>query len=312
VTATSQRNSLGPRFSIVVPAYQAEATLAETLDAVNAQTLDDWECIVVDDGSTDSTKEIASQYAARDPRIRVLSQPNQGTAGAYNTGVRAARGEYIVICSADDILVSEHLRRMSAFVQREPSFDIYSTNGYFWWPGESEELVYRDLEGGKDRSDSLADVISRCFYSVGATYRRSLFSEVGGYHVGVYGEDYDFWLRAMARGARHRYLPEALSRHRVSASRKSAQHEAVYRSDIQLLTDLSASQSLTDLEMRAIERAIGDRQRLLTLATGGGGVILRMRRAVKRWLIAVFGDARAEGIARAVKRLIGEVERKGR
>ena len=103
-----------PRFSVVVPAYNAESTLAETLDAIIAQTFADWECVVVDDGSTDGTLSLATGYAEKDSRVRVLHQGNQGSAGAYNTGVRAASGQFVVMCSADDILLPEHLSEMSA------------------------------------------------------------------------------------------------------------------------------------------------------------------------------------------------------
>src|SRR5258708_1668380 len=100
-----------PRFSVVVPAYGAAMTLPETLDAILSQTFTDWECVVVDDGSTDETLRIANEFAARDRRIRAIHQENKGTAGAYNTGVGAARGQLIVICSADDVLLPEHLAR---------------------------------------------------------------------------------------------------------------------------------------------------------------------------------------------------------
>jgi len=131
-----------PRFSIIVPAYNAESTLAETLDAISAQRVDDWECIVVDDGSSDGTLALAQSYADADPRFSVTSQPNQGTAGAYNTGVKSATGEFVVICSADDVLLPEHLERMSAFIEGEPEYDIYSNNGYFWRTDGSRTAVY--------------------------------------------------------------------------------------------------------------------------------------------------------------------------
>jgi glycosyltransferase involved in cell wall biosynthesis len=97
-----------------MPAYQAASTLAETLDAIMAQSFSDWECVVVDDGSTDDTLLTATAYEQRDPRFRVICQGNRGTAGAYNAGVSSAVGDFVVICSADDILLPEHLFRMSA------------------------------------------------------------------------------------------------------------------------------------------------------------------------------------------------------
>ncbi|MDO9107773.1 MAG: glycosyltransferase family 2 protein, partial [Coriobacteriia bacterium] len=83
------------RFSIIVPAYNAEATLAETLEAIIGQEYADWECIVVDDGSTDGTLDLARRFAKREARVRVIHQQNRGSAGAYNTGAREAAGEWI-------------------------------------------------------------------------------------------------------------------------------------------------------------------------------------------------------------------------
>lgn len=250
-----------PRFSVVIPAYNAEDTLAETLDAVLAQRFADWECVVVDDGSVDGTAAIAASYADRDPRIRTVSQSNLGSAGAYNTGVSETRGDFVVMCSADDILLPDHLAEMSDFIEAEPGYDIYSTNGYFWRPDGSRHLHHPSGTRDEVVSLTLADVIRVCFFSVGATYRRRLFDEVGGYRLGVFGEDYDFWLRAMAQGARHRYLPMALSLHRVSSTQKSADLETAYRSDIRLVTDLRRSAHLTPEEDRAVEACVAERER---------------------------------------------------
>ena len=297
-----------PRFSVVVPAYQAASTLAETLDAILAQTFRHWECVVVDDGSTDDTLRIASTYADRDPRIRVVHQDNKGTGGAYNAGVSSAIGDFVVICSADDILLSEHLSRMSAFIDAEGGYDIYSSNGYFWSPGVSRELAYGPGERERIYSLELADVIRRCFFSVGATYRRELFGLVGGYRLGVYGEDYDFWLRAMASGARQRYLPEPLSLHRVSATQKSAHLETVYRSDIRLVSDLRRDFPLSLADGRAVEEAILDREGLIALLDPPWGFIpQRLRTAAKRIVVALLGRERAWRLARVLRSLTGRV-----
>jgi len=286
-----------PRFSIVVPAYNAEDTLAETLDAVLAQTFDNWECIVVDDGSADSTKAIAATYAEKDPRFRVISQENQGSAGAYNTGAGAAIGDFVMLCSADDILLPAHLAEMSEFIDVQPDYDIYSTNGFFWRPEQdSRDLVYPQGTRDEVMSLSLADVIELCFYSVGAAYRRGLFERVGGYRLGVFGEDYDFWLRTMAAGARHRYLPRALSLHRVSATQKSANLERAYRSDIRLVTELRESAELSADELAAVERSVALRERLIAQLRDGqpsGGV----KGAMKRGAVAVLGEDQARRLA---------------
>lgn len=305
----------GPRFSIVVPAYQAESTLAETLDAVLAQTFGAWECIVVDDGSSDGTLGIAEEYGRRDPRIRVIHQDNQGTAGAYNTGVKSASGQFIVICSADDILLPEHLSRVSAFIDSDAGYDIYSTNGYYWWPGDSMETVYGLKNGARldpfepsdvIRSLELADVIRRCFYGVGAAFRPDLVAAVGGYRLGVYGEDYDFWLRALASGARHRYLPEPLSMHRMSATQKSARPGTVYGSDVRLLTDLRRDHHLSTAEGQAVSERLDELERRIANSRTPWGIL---RPAIVRLVVRGLGRRKARRLSRLRKSVVDLVSR---
>ncbi len=290
-----------PRFSIVVPAYNAVATLGETLDAVLGQRCSDWECVVVDDGSTDDTLALAEVYARRDSRIRTVHQENQGSAGAYNTGVRSAGGDYVVLCSADDILLPEHLASMAGFIEREPAYDIYSSNGYLWTPGQPWRPVYDPKLRREVHSLALADVIRVCFYSVGAVYRRGLFDEVGGYREGVFGEDYDFWLRAMARGARHRYLPDALSLHRVSPAQKSADLVASYRSDIRLVTELRRDFDLGPEELRAVGWCLHDREKLIAGVEGRSRPVPKVPVAVRSMAVRVLGERRIRVLAQRAK-----------
>jgi glycosyltransferase involved in cell wall biosynthesis len=237
-------------FSVVVPAYNAASTLRETLDAVLAQSVPDWELVVVDDGSTDSTLAIAREYESRDRRVVVLTQENRGSAGAYNTGVAAASGDFVTICSADDLLLPNHLSSMDSLIAASPGYGIYSSNGYYLNEDGSRTLVYDTDEWACERSLDLAAVIDICFFSVGATYRRELFDLNGGYRTDIYGEDYDFWLRSMARGATHRYTPAPLAVHRLTSSQKSAAVVRLYESNVRVLTDLIESELLTDEEAR--------------------------------------------------------------
>jgi glycosyltransferase involved in cell wall biosynthesis len=300
--SASVGKATGPRFSVVVPAYQAASTLGATLDAILAQAFSDWECVVVDDGSTDDTLLIATTYAQRDPRFRVVHQSNQGTAGAYNSGASSAVGDFVVICSADDILLPEHLSRMSAFIDSEGGYDIYSSNGYYWLPGAYQVLPDDPDERQEVHSLELSDVIHRCFYSVGATYRRELHAAVGGYRSGVFGEDYDFWLRALASGAHHRYLPEPLSLHRVSPSQKSAKLEAVFRSDIRLVSDLRRDFHLSEAENVAVAERIAQLESMIAMLRRPW---TRVRHHGRQFLDRVFGRRRAGRISRRIKSLFG-------
>ncbi|WP_170365796.1 glycosyltransferase family 2 protein [Ruegeria arenilitoris] len=112
-----------PQSSIIVPAYNTAATLAETLASLLSQTLDDFEIIIVDDGSQDETPAIARAHAT-DPKVRVIRQENRGLAGARNTGIAAARGEFVGFCDADDLWLPEKLATHVRHLQAEPDVAI--------------------------------------------------------------------------------------------------------------------------------------------------------------------------------------------
>src|SRR5918999_4707877 len=93
-----------PRISVVVPIYNVEGFLRECLESVAAQTVGDLEVVMVDDGSTDGSAAIAREFAERDSRFRLLSQPNAGLSAARNTGIEAAEGEFLAFLDGDDVL----------------------------------------------------------------------------------------------------------------------------------------------------------------------------------------------------------------
>ncbi|WP_170367265.1 glycosyltransferase family 2 protein [Ruegeria arenilitoris] len=112
-----------PQASIIVPAYNTAATLAETLASLLSQTHDDFEIIIVDDGSQDETHAIARAHAT-DPKVRVIRQENRGLAGARNTGIAAARGDFVGFCDADDLWLPEKLATHVRHLQAEPDVAI--------------------------------------------------------------------------------------------------------------------------------------------------------------------------------------------
>jgi glycosyltransferase involved in cell wall biosynthesis len=106
-----ERTSAGPLVSVVVPAYNAARTIEATLRSARAQTHRNLEIILVDDGSADNTVEIAEAQARADPRVRIISQVNGGVAAARNTGILAAKGEFVAPVDADDIWAPAKIER---------------------------------------------------------------------------------------------------------------------------------------------------------------------------------------------------------
>ncbi|MCD4680085.1 MAG: glycosyltransferase, partial [Bacteroidales bacterium] len=98
--------------SIIIPLYNAEKYIKETLDSVLSQSYSNWECIIVDDGSTDSSKKIALEYCAKDARFKYFHQPNSGPSAARNHGLKISSGDYIQYLDADDVIFPERLKLM--------------------------------------------------------------------------------------------------------------------------------------------------------------------------------------------------------
>ncbi|MBN1556346.1 MAG: glycosyltransferase family 2 protein [Phycisphaerae bacterium] len=116
-----------PTVSVILPAYNAEAFIAEAVESVRAQTYTDYELIAVDDGSTDRTGEILDELAKEFPAMRVVRQANTGLAGARNAAVAAMRGTYIALLDADDLWLPEKLARCVAFLEENPHLSIVYT-----------------------------------------------------------------------------------------------------------------------------------------------------------------------------------------
>lgn len=108
-----------PVFSVVMPAFNSAATIAESIDSIECQTVTSWELIVIDDRSMDDTCAIVAARAARDGRIRLVAQPtNQGAAAARNAGIAASRGRYVCFLDSDDVWLPIKLERQQAMFER--------------------------------------------------------------------------------------------------------------------------------------------------------------------------------------------------
>ena len=296
-----------PRFSVVVPAYNASPTIAETLEAVCSQHFLDWECVIVDDGSVDATAQIAEAYCERDGRFRLVRQQNKGTAGAYQAGVLCATSDLLVICAADDLLLPEHLQSMDELARENPDHGIFSSNGeYLYQETGKRETVYTSQEWQEGRSLSFEQVVKICFYSVGAVYRRWVFDLVGGYRLGVYSEDYDFWLRAMAQGVQQRYTPRILSVHRVSGFQLSANLVKVYESNVEVYEHLLSDAPLQPEQRPFIDQAIARTrgmiadQGLVAVQQAEQAVLERQSLRLRQSVEHLVGTRRADATMRVI------------
>ncbi|MBW4459913.1 MAG: glycosyltransferase [Nodosilinea sp. WJT8-NPBG4] len=178
----ANKNSQYIPVSIILPAYNAASTLGQTVASVQAQTVPDWEVIIVDDGSDDNTPALAAQFAAQDERIRTVSQPNQGVSAARNTGIAIARYDWLLFLDADDTLAASYLEKMTAPLNLMPGLDVVvcriekvTSDGVL-----IGEVTYKGL-------DSLfAESAQRCpFNLIACIARKQLVQSVGCFDVAL-------------------------------------------------------------------------------------------------------------------------------
>jgi glycosyltransferase involved in cell wall biosynthesis len=208
-----------PRVTVVIPAYNAEATLAETLESLFAQTFADFEAIVVDDGSVDGTIRVAESFG--DQRLRALSIPNGGVSRARNHAVAQAQGEFVAFLDADDLWEPHKLERQLAVLDAQPSAGLCVT-GAIRIDGASRELAPIPVldTGDPCRTLLLQSMAVGCISS--GMVRKALLESVGGFDPRFSQcADWDLWLR-LSRAAGIAVVPEQLVRYRTSPGNMSS------------------------------------------------------------------------------------------
>jgi glycosyltransferase involved in cell wall biosynthesis len=217
-----------PAISVVIPAFNAMNYLPETLASVLNQSYNDIEVIVVNDGSLDETERWVSQI--KDPRVKLISQENQGLAGARNTGIVQARGEYIAFLDADDLWEPTKLEKQVRVLEENPEVAlVYTWVAYIDEKGKSTGKVLKNQAEGEVWKKLIEHNIVECG-SV-AMVRRSCFEAVGFFdrHLGSYVEDWDMWLRIASRYP-FKVVKEPLVYYRQVSSGASKNWEGMARS----------------------------------------------------------------------------------
>ena len=179
--------------SIIVPVYNGASTIRETLDSVLQQSVEAFELIVIDDGSTDSTLEVVASF--EDPRLSVFSYPNAGVSATRNRGVAHASAEYVSFIDADDLWTPDKLARQLEALEKSPNAAVaYSWTDYI---DETGRLVAHDQQVSFS-GNVYGELLCRDFLesASNATIRRQAFLDIGGFDSSLSGAaDWDFFLR---------------------------------------------------------------------------------------------------------------------
>jgi glycosyltransferase involved in cell wall biosynthesis len=203
--------SLLPEISVIVPAYNYGHLIHESLENLRGQTFSNWECIIVDDGSTDQTAAVCKSWTEKDQRFRYVYQRNAGLSAARNTGIKAARGRFIQLLDADDMLCSgKFAHQLQVFSEQPLAEIVYSEVRYF--TSENHHARFLTLEGGyepwmpgtasEDQLKLISDFLRMNLFAVNCPLMlKSVFNKVGLFDEQLRSvEDWDYWCRCALAG----------------------------------------------------------------------------------------------------------------
>jgi glycosyltransferase involved in cell wall biosynthesis len=211
-----------PRVSVLMAVYNARPYLDLALDSIRSQTLADFEVVAVDDGSTDGSDRILSDYRARDARLRIVSQPNAGLIAALNRGLEHCRAEYIARMDADDVALPERLERQVQFLDEHPDHVAVGCRTLLIDADGEPICPYAQLleHAAIDAMHMAGGGGAICHPAV--MIRAKELRGIGGYDPAMrHAEDLDLFLR-LAEVGRVANLPDVLLRYRMHA--KSVGH----------------------------------------------------------------------------------------
>jgi len=188
-----------PVVSIIIPVYNMEKYLRETLSSILALQYPHFEVIIIDDGSTDNSLQIANEYVLKNNNVRLLAQPNQGVSAARNTGIAQAKGKYLLPFDSDDIICEHYIDDAVRVLENDDQVKVVTSKAVFF----GEETGSWDLP-----DFSLFALAHRNTIPVCSFYRKADWEKTGGYCTDLPGrEDWDFWISLLKNGGKVVKLP---------------------------------------------------------------------------------------------------------
>lgn len=207
-----------PAVSVLMPVRNGAATLAACLDSIQAQTLADFELLVMDDGSTDGTGDLVSARARGDGRIRVSSGPRRGLVACLNAGLELARAPLVARMDGDDIMDPERLALQRDFLEEHPDVAVVASRVEAFpadGTGAGMEEYLRWQNACVARQALRDEIYVECpITHPSAMFRRDAVLDAGGYRDGDFPEDYELWLRLTQRGCSMAKIDRCLLRWR--------------------------------------------------------------------------------------------------
>jgi len=203
-----------PQVSVLLPCFNAEATIEEALSSLAGQSYQDFEVICVDDGSTDRTASILEKWSNKDSRFVLVNKDHQGVIQASNTGLTLCKSSIIVRMDADDRCHPDRIKLQREFLLDNPQVTVVGSLVDGFPPervGEGFELYYEWLNSLVNHEDISREIfVESPIANPSAAFRKSWIDQAGGYQDHGWPEDYDLWLRLYLTGARFAKIPQVL------------------------------------------------------------------------------------------------------
>ncbi len=218
-----------PRISIIIPCFNGEKYIRETLDCLQKQTIDDWECVIVNDGSTDNSLEILKEYAAMDSRYKYIDKKNEGPAIARNTAIAASSGKYILPLDADDLIAPSYAEKAIDYLETHQKCKLVYCKAQFF--GNRNGIVNLPVYSFKELPYENS-IFCSCIY------RKGDFDKTLGYNpnMAFRNEDWDFLLSFLDENDDVFCLPETLFFYRQhGVTRNHNANESLAFSNLQLV-----------------------------------------------------------------------------
>ena len=210
-----------PKVSVIVAVFQAVKTLRRCLDSIKNQTMTEWECILVDDGSTDGSGEMCDEYAGADARFRVNHKQNEGVAIARQTGIDSAKGDYVIFADADDWVEPDWLEKLYGKISTDEAdmaicdYERISSNHTEYWIG---------CPGSLDKDEYLRGLLAGHFW--GALWNKLVKRDCYRLYVSIpphmdYWEDLYITCQLLTKEIKITYVPQMLYHYDIGVNDKS-------------------------------------------------------------------------------------------
>lgn len=206
-----------PLVSIIIPAYNMEAYLKDAIESALAQTWPNCEIIVVNDGSKDKTEEIAKSFESRG--VILINQENKGLAGARNTGIKNARGNYIALLDADDLFLPEKIEKQVEYLEGHSGCGVSYCGLYHFYEDRPKDLLSLDYNFYSGEMAKNNILYKNFINPLSVVIRKESTDKIGLFNEDFKRtEDWEYWVRLMFGGISFEYLDEPLAKYRMRPS----------------------------------------------------------------------------------------------